>query len=249
MLWDDENLYVYATVKDPVLNKDGGEAYQQDSLEVFIDENNAKTESYDDDDKQYRINYENEHSFNGKKCLEENVQSAAKVTGDGYVIEAAFKWTDIKPKKGDRIGLEFQINDADNSGARIGTLSWNDETGMGWSKSSVYGTIELTAEEVSDDNSKPGTDDPSTDNTEKPGTNNPSTGNTGKPGTGKPAINKPSADKPATGSTNKPLANKPAAKKAANTSDQSATAAFIVLFLAGVSMAGASRLRRSRNQS
>jgi GH35 family endo-1,4-beta-xylanase len=249
VLWDDENLYVYATVKDPVLNKDSGEAYQQDSLEVFIDENNAKTESYDDDDKQYRINYENEHSFNGKKCLEENVQSAAKVTGDGYVIEAAFKWTDIKPKKGDRIGLEFQINDADDSGTRIGTLSWNDETGMGWSKSSVYGTIELTADEVSDDNSKPGTDDPSTDNTEKPGTNNPSTGNTGKPGTGKPAINKPSADKPATGSTNKPLANKPAAKKAANTSDQSATAAFIVLFLAGVSMAGASRLRRSRKQS
>ena len=249
VLWDDENLYVYATVKDPVLNKDGGEAYQQDSLEVFIDENNAKTESYDDDDKQYRINYENEHSFNGKKCLEENVQSAAKVTGDGYVIEAAFKWTDIKPKKGDRIGLEFQINDADNSGARIGTLSWNDETGMGWSKSSVYGTIELTAEEVSDDNSKPGTDDPSTGNTEKPGTNNSSTGNTEKPGTGKPAINKPSADKPATGSTNKPLANKPAAKKAAKTSDQSATAAFIVLFLAGVSMAGASRLRRSRKQS
>ena len=249
VLWDDENLYVYATVKDPVLNKASGEAYQQDSLEVFIDENNAKTESYDDDDKQYRINYENEHSFNGKKCLEDNVQSVAKETGDGYVIEAAFKWTDIQPKKGDRIGLEFQINDADASGTRIGTLSWNDETGMGWSKSSVYGTIELTAEEVSDDNSKPGTDDPSTDNTEKPGTNNPSTGNTGKPGTGKPAINKPSADKPATGSTNKPLANKPAAKKAANTSDQSATAAFIVLFLAGVSMAGASRLRRSRKQS
>ena len=252
VLWDDENLYVYATVKDPVLNKDGGEAYQQDSLEVFIDENNAKTESYDDDDKQYRINYENEHSFNGKKCLEDNVQSVAKVTGDGYVIEAAFKWTDIKPKKGDRIGLEFQINDADASGARIGTLSWNDETGMGWSKSSVYGTIELAAEakdEVSDDNSKPGTDDPSTGNTEKPGTNNSSTGNTEKPGTGKPAINKPSADKPATGSTNKPLANKPAAKKAAKTSDQSATAAFIVLFLAGVSMAGASRLRRSRKQS
>ena len=107
------------------------------------------------------------------------------------------------------------------------------------SKSSVYASIELAAEakdEVSDDNSKPGTDDPSTGNTEKPGT-------------GKPAINKPSADKPATGSTNKPLANKPAAKKAAKTSDQSATAAFIVLFLAGVSMAGASRLRRSRKQS
>ncbi|WP_455720084.1 endo-1,4-beta-xylanase [Agathobacter sp.] len=247
VLWDDENLYVYATVKDPVLNKDSGDAYQQDSLEVFIDENNAKTESYDDDDKQYRINYKNEHSFNGKKCLEENVRSAAKVTEDGYVIEAAFKWTDIQPKEGDRIGLEFQINDADESGSRIGTLSWNDETGMGWSKSSVYGTVELAAEakdEVPDDNNKPGTDKPSTGDTEKPGTDKPSTGNTEKPD-----INKPSADKPATGSTNKPSANKPAAKKAAKTSDQSATAAFIVLLFAGASMAGASRLRRNRKQS
>ena len=228
VLWDDENLYVYATVKDPVLNKDGGDAYQQDSLEVFIDENNAKTESYDDDDKQYRINYENEHSFNGKKCLEENVQSSAKVTGDGYVIEAAFKWTDIQPKEGDRIGLEFQINDADASGARIGTLSWNDETGMGWSKSSVYGTIELTAEakdEVSDDNSKPGTDKPSTGNPEEPGTDKPSTGNPEKPDTNKPSTGnaeksdtnkpstgnaeKPGTDKPSTGNPEKPGTNKP----------------------------------------
>ena len=215
VLWDDENLYVYATVKDPVLNKDGGDAYQQDSLEVFIDENNAKTESYDDDDKQYRINYENEHSFNGKKCLEENVQSSAKVTGDGYVIEAAFKWTDIQPKEGDRIGLEFQINDADASGTRIGTLSWNDETGMGWSKSSVYGTIELTAEakdEVSDDNSKPGTDKPSTGNPEEPGTNKPSTGNAEKPDTNKPSTGnaeKSDTNKPSTGNPEKPDTNKP----------------------------------------
>ena len=215
VLWDDENLYVYATVKDPVLNKDGGDAYQQDSLEVFIDENNAKTESYDDDDKQYRINYENEHSFNGKKCLEENVQSSAKVTGDGYVIEAAFKWTDIQPKEGDRIGLEFQINDADASGTRIGTLSWNDETGMGWSKSSVYGTIELAAEakdEVSDDNSKPGTDKPSTGNPEEPGTNNPSTGNAEKPGTNNPStgnVEKSDTNNPSTGNPEKPDTNNP----------------------------------------
>ncbi len=54
-----------------------------------------------------------------------------------------FKWTDITPKAGDEIGLEFQINDADASGKRIGTLSWNDETGMGWSKPEVFGTVKL----------------------------------------------------------------------------------------------------------
>ena len=378
VLWDDENLYVYATVKDPVLNKDGGEAYQQDSLEVFIDENNAKTESYDDDDKQYRINYENEHSFNGKKCLEENVQSAAKVTGDGYVIEAAFKWTDIKPKKGDRIGLEFQINDADASGARIGTLSWNDETGMGWSKSSVYGTIELTAEptpepEPTPDPTPAPTPDPTPDPTPAPTPDptpdptpaptpdptpapTPATGSTksdvkqtaegatishnvsetdkanagitvtnNKPDIADASLESVKADLKvndvkdisvidvfdvkapanydgnpiwitldanysadysvlhfqdgkwvvletrkssdgklqakftkfsptaivsiASKASTKPTTTKTDAKKAAKTSDQSATAAFIVLFLAGVSMAGASRLRRSRKQS
>lgn len=143
VLWDDDNLYVYATVKDAVLDKTGAQTHEQDSLEVFIDEDNGKTASYGEDDKQYRINYNNEQSFNGKKCLAENVKSATKTIDGGYVVEAAFKWTDIKPANGAKIGLEFQINDA-KDGKRIGTLSWYDETGMGWSGSNVYGTVELT---------------------------------------------------------------------------------------------------------
>ena len=143
VLWDDDNLYVYATIKDAVLDKTGAQTHEQDSLEVFIDEDNGKTASYGEDDKQYRINYTNEQSFNGKKCLAENVKSATKTIDGGYVVEAAFKWTDIKPANGTKIGLELQINDA-KDGKRIGTLSWYDETGMGWSGSNVYGTVELT---------------------------------------------------------------------------------------------------------
>ena len=143
VLWDDDNLYVYATVKDAVLDKTGAQTHEQDSLEVFIDEDNGKTASYGEDDKQYRINYNNEQSFNGKKCLAENVKSKTKTIDGGYVVEAAFKWTDIKPANGTKIGLEFQINDA-KDGKRTGTLSWYDETGMGWSGSNVYGTVELT---------------------------------------------------------------------------------------------------------
>ena len=143
VLWDDDNLYVYATVKDAVLDKTGAQTHEQDSLEVFIDEDNGKTASYGEDDKQYRINYNNEQSFNGKKCLAENVKSATKTIDGGYVVEAAFKWTDIRPANGTKIGLDLQINDA-KGGKRTGTLSWYDETGMGWSGSNVYGTVELT---------------------------------------------------------------------------------------------------------
>lgn len=161
VLWDDDNLYVYATVKDAVLDKTGAQTHEQDSLEVFIDEDNGKTASYGEDDKQYRINYNNEQSFNGKKCLAENVKSATKTIDGGYVVEAAFKWTDIKPANGTKIGLEFQINDA-KGGKRIGTLSWYDETGMGWSGSNVYGTVELTGKTGSNGGSSsvnPGTSD------------------------------------------------------------------------------------------
>lgn len=161
VLWDDDNLYVYATVNDAVLDKTGAQTHEQDSLEVFIDEDNGKTASYGEDDKQYRINYTNEQSFNGKKCLAENVKSATKTIDGGYVVEAAFKWTDIKPANGTKIGLEFQINDA-KDGKRIGTLSWYDETGMGWSGSNVYGTVELTGKTGSNGGSSsvnPGTSD------------------------------------------------------------------------------------------
>ena len=143
-LWDEENLYVLVNVKDAVLNKAASDAWEQDSIEVFIDENNAKSSAYQEDDKQYRINYVNSHSFNGTKCLEENVKSEAVVTEDGYRIEAAFKWTDITAEPGTLVGFDIQINDADDTGKRVGTLNWADKSGNGWSSPSVFGTIQLS---------------------------------------------------------------------------------------------------------
>jgi len=40
----------------------------------------------------------------------------------------------------------LQINDANDSGMRIGTLSWYDESGQGWSNPGVFGVAELTGE-------------------------------------------------------------------------------------------------------
>ncbi len=143
-LWDEENLYVLVQVQDSVLNADNANAWEQDSVEIFVDENNAKSDGYEADDKQYRVSYKNVQSFNGEKCKAENIQSAAKTTKDGYVVEAALKWTDLKPAEGGQVGLEFQVNDADASGKRIGTLSWFDASGNGWASPGVFGTVALT---------------------------------------------------------------------------------------------------------
>ena len=144
LLWDEENLYLYMDVTDSVLNKDSGNAWEQDSIEVFIDENNGKSTGYEDDDKQYRINYENEKSFNGKNCLEENMKSEVVLTDKGYAIEASFKWTDVAIKANDNIGFELQINDAGETGTRLGTLSLFDDSGNGYQNTAVFGTVGLS---------------------------------------------------------------------------------------------------------
>ena len=69
LLWDKDYLYLWMEVKDSSLDKSSEAAHVQDSVEIFIDENNHKTDGYEEDDKQYRINYENEPSFNGQKCI------------------------------------------------------------------------------------------------------------------------------------------------------------------------------------
>lgn len=199
LLWDEDYLYVWMDVKDSVLDKSASAAHEQDSVEVFIDENNGKTDSYEADDKQYRINFDNELSFNGSQCTEENMLSATALTSDGYIVEAAFKWTDIVPSVGDEIGLELQINDGEN-GARLGTVSWYDESGSGWSSPGVFGTALLVIkEELVDDPSEEPTEEPTEDPTTEPGTGSTDDGNNDKP-----SNDKPSNDNPKTGD-NTPL--------------------------------------------
>lgn len=143
VLWDNEYLYTLAVVEDPALNKDSEQVHEQDSVEVFIDETNSKAAEYNAATKQYRINYANEHSFNGEKCLEENENTFAKTTENGYIVEGAFKWTEITPKPGDYIGIELQVNDADATGIRIGTNTWNDITNQCWSSPACFGSAVL----------------------------------------------------------------------------------------------------------
>ncbi len=142
LMWEQEYLYVFAQIKDSELDATSSQVHEKDSLEIFIDENNHKSDAYEEDDKQYRINYLNEQSFNGPKCKAENIQSMVTTTEDGYNVEAAIKWTDIVPASDMEIGIELQINDAEG-GKRIGTLSWYDESGNGWSSPGVFGTAML----------------------------------------------------------------------------------------------------------
>jgi endo-1,4-beta-xylanase len=140
-LWDREYLYLYAVVTDKLLSKTSGNAYEQDSFEVFIDQNNAKTSTYQADDGQYRINYDNEATFNGGASAD-LLTSATKITSDGYIVELAIKFDHVEPQEGMLIGFDVQVNNDENgNGIRDSVVTWNDSTHQGYQNTSGLGVL------------------------------------------------------------------------------------------------------------
>ncbi|MFC4601691.1 endo-1,4-beta-xylanase [Cohnella hongkongensis] len=140
-LWDDRNLYVLIQVSDEELDKSSPNAWEQDSVEVFLDEDNGKTTFYQSDDGQFRVNFDNEASFN-PPALADGFESAVRVSGTNYTVEMKIPFRAIAPANGRTIGFDAQINDA-RGGARQSVAAWNDTTGTGYMDPSVFGVLTL----------------------------------------------------------------------------------------------------------
>ncbi len=142
-LWDDNRLYVLAEVTDSLVTKRSANVWEQDSVEIFIDQNNARTGSYDGDDGQYRVNFDNETSVN-PGSLSANLTSAAKRTPTGYIIEAAVDWVGTPPKVGSIIGFDVQVNNDENDdGTRDSVAIWNDTSDRTWQNLTNIGLLTL----------------------------------------------------------------------------------------------------------
>ena len=139
VLYDDKNLYVLIKVNDTQLDKGSPNPWEQDSVEVFIDENNAKTSFYQEDDGQFRVNYENEASFNPAD-IADGFESATEVSGSNYTVEMKIPFRKIRPVSNMQIGFDVQINDGSN-GARQSIATWNDITGNAYQDTSVFGIL------------------------------------------------------------------------------------------------------------
>lgn len=151
VLWDEEALYTLYIVRDPVLNKASMNTYEQDSVEIFLDESNDKAISYQSDDVHYRVNYENTPSTDAGDPY--RFTSAASLLKDesgnvtGYIAETAINWAN-PPSNGAIMGFELQINDANDAGIRAGTVNIFDGSNSAWQNPSVMGEVVLTGKEV-----------------------------------------------------------------------------------------------------
>ena len=150
-MWDDGYLYVYAHVIDDKLSKASANVWEQDSFEIFVDQNYAQTDSYESDDGQFRVNYMNEASFGGM-ASDDNFTSVTKKVKDGYIVEAAIKLNPEWIKSGAKIGYDVQVNnDQDGNGTRDSVSIWSDPTGFSFQSTLNFGTLELVKGNVKGD--------------------------------------------------------------------------------------------------
>ena len=112
-------------------------------MEIFVDANHAQTDSYQSDDAQYRVNFDNEVSVGGTTSTADVVSRTRLVSG-GYIVEASIRVDASETKVGAILGFDVQVNDdGAGNGLRTSVATWNDTSGNAYLDTSVFGTLRL----------------------------------------------------------------------------------------------------------
>jgi hypothetical protein len=134
---DDDWLYVVIDIKDDTIISGESDNWEDDSVEIYIDANHARTETYEDDDAQITIGAASigqpvaSPVITGSSgAADIGTQAAVVTTAGGWIVESAIplicgKWS-ISPAAGNVIGFNVHFNDDDDNGGRDHKLIWSD---------------------------------------------------------------------------------------------------------------------------
>ncbi len=141
ILWDENYVYTLFEIEDSLLNADSPNAYEQDSIELFLDPQNMKEDYYTDQAGQYRVNYKGELSF-GTVPTTDGVKAAATKTAKGYNVELAIPLKNA-PSAGMTFAFDAQINDSNEMGVRQSVMKFNDTTDNSYTSAILWGDLLL----------------------------------------------------------------------------------------------------------
>ena len=142
-MYDATNLYVLVNVVDDNLSNDGGNHWENDGVEIYLDLGNDKSGAYGPNDFQYTFVYNNAPTvIANRPAALTGVVFAQSVTAQGYQMEIRFPWTTLGgvPKANDLIGFDVMVNDDDAGGARDHRLAWHDGTYSSFNNTALFGT-------------------------------------------------------------------------------------------------------------
>jgi len=146
VLWDENFLYLLVEVTDDIKFHRGEPTFKNDSVEVYIDYDNSKSDYYDDDDYQFRYewNWKKVSTRRGKKL--EDIIAAQTDHDKGYVMELAIPWQELggDAPAGKYIGIDVHVNDNDARKTREAKIAWKAKADVSYSSPMFFGTMKLS---------------------------------------------------------------------------------------------------------
>lgn len=138
VMWQEDMLYILADITDPHLDDSSSTSYEQDSIEIFLDEMNDRTGTYGADDGQYRLNFNNVLSVDHGSA---ELATRTLITKTGFIAEIAIPLANTAAQ-GMIHGFDVRYNNITETGLRK-LLNFWDMTDTGWKDTTVFGLLEL----------------------------------------------------------------------------------------------------------
>lgn len=147
--WDDKNLYIWVGIVDETHISDSKQPWADDSIEIYIDADASRNESYDQFN-DYHLTFrlgDPKISLGGKTPKEDikDIKYSMRQNPSGYQLDVMIPWTTLRiiPKAEHIIGFDIQVNDDDNGSSRDAKISWNASSDTAWKNPRVFGELVL----------------------------------------------------------------------------------------------------------
>lgn len=146
MTWDATNLYFVFAVTDDTPHDDSALQWQDDSVEIYLDVDNAKSTSYQADDQQLTIARSTTEIQGINSADTGSIVVVRASDAGGYTLDVTVPWAAIgvsNPPLGDDIGFDFAINDDRDGGDTREAQVMVFGASNNFENTSQFGTITL----------------------------------------------------------------------------------------------------------
>jgi hypothetical protein len=142
-VWDENKLYVAVEVQDEQMILDSPNAWDDDSVEVYLDIGGKAASSYSSTDYQYVVRAQDGAVSIGARSASAmpGIETSTTSIRGGYRIEMAIPWNrsqGFAPQEGGLLGIDVHVNDDDDGGSRDAKLSWKGQQDTAWSDPSTF---------------------------------------------------------------------------------------------------------------
>lgn len=147
-VWDAEYLYLLVEVSDEAASADSSNVWDDDSIELYLDGDNARGAAYDANDHQVVFRRNDSRVYVGARSAPASpgVRFSFSDVTNGYRLEAAIPWSSLGGvvAPGRRFGLDVHVNDDDNGGARDAKIAWSASTDEAWQDPRLFREMTLS---------------------------------------------------------------------------------------------------------